>query len=290
MQTLDRVTLVTGADSGLGRTVAESLSRTGRVVTAGIGPHVDVQADLTTRSGRMHLVAAVRDIVGDRLDAFVAVAGSGSPRPSTVSLNYFGVTEVTSMLYDVLAASSAPSVVVVSSSSTLNRGSGALVRAARSGDESRALAVAGWLAATGRGSKIYRSSKQALNHWVRTSAVERWAKRGITVNAVAPGIIATEALLETWDDDRALLEAALPQPLGAPGPVQPVADLICWMASERNRFMTGQVVYCDGGTDALTRGVRPLSVYLRYSARSLAHMVRVARRRARHEASQGATR
>ena len=234
------------------------------------------------------MATAVRNITGGRLDAIVAVAGSGAPHPNTVSLNYFGVTEVTSMLHVLLVASNAPTVVAVSSSSTLNRGNVALIRAAKNGDETRARAVAGRLTATGRGSQIYRSSKIALNHWVRATAVdEKWTKPGITVNAVAPGVIATDALLATWERDRDLLEAALPQPLGTPGPVLPIAYLICWMASERNRFMTGQIVYCDGGTDALTRKVRPHTVYLRYPPRTLVQMVRLARRRTPHTARQG---
>ncbi|HEX5597637.1 MAG TPA: SDR family oxidoreductase, partial [Micromonosporaceae bacterium] len=65
----------------------------------------------------------------------------------------------------------------------------------------------------------------------------------------APGIIATEAVTRSWPQERLLLETALPQPLGSPGPVKPVADLLAYLVSAENRFMTGQIVYCDGGTD-----------------------------------------
>ncbi|MCZ2262257.1 MULTISPECIES: SDR family oxidoreductase [unclassified Isoptericola] len=275
-----RTYVVTGADSGLGRAVADLLAARGRVITCGLADGVDVRADLTTTEGRADLVERVRSLGGGRVDGVVAAAGAGAPRPETVALNYFGATGVLEGLRDCLAASDAPAAVVVSSSSTLNRGSGALVRACRSGDERRALAVARRLTRTGRGSQLYRSSKAALNLWTRATAVSpEWTRDGIVLNAVAPGIVATDVVTRTWERDRVLLETALPQPLGAPGPVAPVADLLAFLVSRENRFTTGQVVYCDGGTDALTRGGRPQRVHLRYGVRAMATMAREARRR-----------
>jgi len=277
-----RTCVVTGADSGLGRAVADLLADRGdRVVRCGLTDDVDVRADLASPSGRDDLVAQVRSLVDGRVDGVVAAAGSGAPRPQTVALNYFGTVAVLEGLRPLLAASDAPAAVVVSSSSTLNRGSGALVRACRGGDEARALAAARRLVRTGRGSQVYRSGKAALNLWARATAVTpRWAGQGIVLNAVAPGIVATDVVTRTWERDRSLLETALPQPLGAPGPVEPVADLLAYLVSPANRFMTGQVVYCDGGTDALMRGGRPQQVYLRYRPRDLAAMWRASRRSA----------
>lgn len=152
-------------------------------------------------------------------------------------------------------------------------------RACLADDESRALAVARRLIRTGRGSQIYRSSKIALNLWTRsTSVTPRWAGQGIVLNAVAPGIIATDAVTRSWSEQRLLLGTALPQPLGAPGPVAPVADLLAHVVSPENRFTTGQVIFCDGGTDALKRGGRPQRVFLRYGVHEMRVMVAEARR------------
>src|SRR5690606_25067316 len=101
---------------------------------------------------------------------------NGAPQPETVALNYFGVVTVVEGLRDVLAASDTPAVTVVSSSSILNRGNHALVRACLGEDESTALATARQLVRTGRGSQTYRSSKIALqffilNRWTRSAAV-----------------------------------------------------------------------------------------------------------------------
>lgn len=178
-----------------------------------------------------------------------------------------------------LLASDAPAVAVVSSSSTLNRGSRSLVRACLGGDEDEALAKARRLVRTGRGSQLYRSSKIALNHWVRSAAVSaEVAGAGIVLNAVAPGVVATEIVMRTWERERVLLETALPQPLGMPGPVAPVADLLAYAVSSANRFMTGQAIYCDGGTDALVRGIRPQDVFLRYRPKQILTMLRESRR------------
>lgn len=279
MESNARVYVVTGADSGLGKAVADLLAAEARVITCGVGEEVDVRADLATVDGRTRLLAEVDARSGGRVDGVVAAAGIGAPRVETVALNYFGTIAVLEGLGPLLARSSAPAAAVVSSSSTLNRGSDALVRACLRGQESRALDVAGRLVRGRRGSQIYRSSKIALNHWIRSASVRaEWAGRGVVLNAVAPGIIGTEVVMRTWERDRRLLETALPQPMGAPGPVAPVAALLAHAVSPENRFMTGQVVYCDGGTDALVRGARPQRVFLRYRPREIVELVRESRR------------
>ncbi|HLR93740.1 MAG TPA: SDR family oxidoreductase [Jiangellaceae bacterium] len=279
MGSRSRVYVVTGADSGLGRAVADRLNGDGSVITCGLGSEVDVRADLTTANGRTSLVQEVCSMAGHHVDGVVAVAGMGAPRAETVALNYFGTVAVLEGLRNALAHSPAPAVAVVSSASTLNRGSRALVRACLRDDETKALAVARRLIRSRRGSQLYRSSKIALNHWMRTAAIQAgWAGRGIVLNAVAPGVIATEGVMQNWERERVLLETALPQPLAMPGPVQPVAELLAYAVSPENRFMTGQVLYCDGGADALARSVRPQQVYLRYGLRDIVTMVRESRK------------
>ncbi|PRB14172.1 SDR family oxidoreductase [Microbacterium sp. MYb62] len=279
METSTRAYVVTGADSGLGRAVADLLAVQGRVIACGVGDEVDVRADLATGEGRARFLAEVGSLSGGCVDGVVAAAGIGAPRVETVALNYFGTIAVLEGLGPLLARSSAPAAVVVSSSSTLNRGSDALVRACLRGQEAKALDVARRLIRRRKGSQLYRSSKIALNHWVRSASVRaEWAGRGVVLNAVAPGIIGTEVVMRTWEQERRLLETALPQPMGAPGPIAPVAALLAHAVSPENRFMTGQVVYCDGGTDALVRGARPQRVFLRYSPREIVTLVRESRR------------
>ncbi len=287
MDSDSRLYVVTGADSGLGRSVARLLAEQGRVITCGVTGEVDVNADLTTAEGRAQLVAEVDSLSGGQVDGVVAAAGIGAPRVETVALNYFGTVAVMEGLRPLLAKSPAPAAVVVSSSSTLNRGNASLVRACLRDNEAHALNVAGRLVRTGRGSQLYRSGKIALNHWVRRASVApEWAGSGVVLNAVAPGIIATELVMRSWERERRLLETALPQPLGSPGPVSAVAALLAHAVSPHSRFMTGQIIYCDGGTDALVRRARPQQLFLRYRLDDVWTMIRESRRLAREPAGR----
>jgi NAD(P)-dependent dehydrogenase (short-subunit alcohol dehydrogenase family) len=92
----------------------------------------------------------------------------------------------------------------------------------------------------------YAATKGGMNQMFRVMARE-WAPYGVTVNAVAPGYIETELTRGYLDRDnhRESLEALVPaERLGRPGEV---ADAVTFLASDRARFITGQVLYIDGG-------------------------------------------
>jgi len=92
----------------------------------------------------------------------------------------------------------------------------------------------------------YAATKGGMNQMLRVMARE-WARHGVTVNAVAPGYIETDltkAYLDI-DDHRESLESLVPaERLGHP---EEVADAVTFLASDRARFITGQVLYVDGG-------------------------------------------
>lgn len=92
----------------------------------------------------------------------------------------------------------------------------------------------------------YAATKGGINQMMRVMARE-WASCGVTVNAVAPGYIETELTRAHLDKDghRAELEALVPA--GRLGRASEVADTITFLTSDRAAFITGQVIYIDGG-------------------------------------------
>jgi NAD(P)-dependent dehydrogenase (short-subunit alcohol dehydrogenase family) len=92
----------------------------------------------------------------------------------------------------------------------------------------------------------YAATKGGVNQLVRVMARE-WAVHGVTVNAVAPGYIETDLTKGHLDKDgnREALERLVPaQRLGVP---EEVADAVTFLASDRAGFITGQILYVDGG-------------------------------------------
>jgi NAD(P)-dependent dehydrogenase (short-subunit alcohol dehydrogenase family) len=279
MTEISRVYVITGADSGLGFTLAQELKKKGTVITCGIGDDLDVKADLSSVEGRSKFIDEIKARSGGYIDGLALVAGIDSASALTVQLNYFGTIEVLKGLRALLASADQPSVVVVTSSSTLNKGSKALVKACLSGDEQRAINCSNRLVRLGFGSKIYRSTKMALNQIVRKWSIRPdWAGSGIVLNAVAPGVIDTEVVLKNWHTHGELFKASLPQPLGSPGPVAAIVGLIAFLLSSENRFTTGQIIYADGGTDALRRSDKPLKIYLKYTLKELIRLVKLAKK------------
>ena len=92
----------------------------------------------------------------------------------------------------------------------------------------------------------YGMSKSGLNGFVRTAALE-YARENITVNAVEPGYILTEAL-KTLGSEEELKAMAQCIPQGAMGRPEDVANTMLFLASEEACYITGQTIVVDGGS------------------------------------------
>ena len=106
-------------------------------------------------------------------------------------------------------------------------------------------------AATGAGGTqgAYAASKGGLNTLTKNLANE-WASKGVRVNAVAPGLVDTEMWGPTFEllgEEAVRRNFVKSVPLGRWGTADEIADVVCFLASNRATYVTGQVIRVDGG-------------------------------------------
>ena len=237
-----RTALVTGAESGLGRAIAEAFVDAGaRMVGADIGvpsPETGsvspagvtrLRVDVADRDGVAACVADALDLLGG-IDVCVNCAGIGGRSAAT---------DYPDELWDRVIATN------LTGSFAMARNVGAHMVARRSGSIVNIASVGGLVGYPG--SVGYQASKGAIVQMTRTLAVE-WGPSGVRVNAIAPGHIATELVQRQWEVEPELREFFLSRtPLGRLGDPADVANAAVFLASDAARMVTGQVLAVDGG-------------------------------------------
>ncbi|QNG20618.1 SDR family oxidoreductase [Rhodococcus triatomae] len=252
-----RTFLITGSASGIGAATSAHLRRQGAHVIGVDLRDADITADLATDEGRTTLAEQAGELTGGRLDGVVACAGVALFDPLTIKVNYFGAVATLESLRPLLAAGTDPRAVVISSVASVHPSDPAIVDAALAGDEEAAVDAARAAVDSGAGALVYGSSKAAIARWVRRTAITpEWAGAGIPLNAIAPGTIATpmiQAMLDT-EAGRQAIDGAVPMPLHGHARPEQIAPLLEWLTSPQNTHVTGQVIFVDGGADAVLRG------------------------------------
>ena len=257
---MTRTYLVTGSASGIGKATVERLHSDGHRVIGVDLKNADIEVDLSTEDGRAALVEQARELSGGVINGVLAVAGVLVSASPAVAVNHFGAVATLEGLRPFLAAADEPRAAVVATRAIIDEHDAKLLELIESGDEGSALAYADSLAATADaagGSIVYATSKFSLARWIRRNASsEAWAKSGIALNAVAPGVILspmTIPILET-EEGRATLDKHAPAPFGGPAAdPSAVANLLAWLTSPDNLFVTGQIIYIDGGAESIRR-------------------------------------
>jgi NAD(P)-dependent dehydrogenase (short-subunit alcohol dehydrogenase family) len=254
---MPRQVVITGSASGIGKAAAEMLSAAGDRVVSVDRRDADVVADLATRRGRTDAVAEVLDRTDGVVDVVLACAGTSSLTPMDVRVNFFGVVEVLDGLRPALAASAAPRVAVTSSISATQPHDPEVLAACLDLDEDRAVELAEKVHADGRGALLYATSKTAVTRWLRrTAPTDDWAGAGIAMNAVAPGVVVTPMTEELRSSAVGveMMTRAVPSRLGGWMAPEVVADALVWLVRPANAHITAQVLFIDGGAEAVVRG------------------------------------
>ena len=246
-----RVAVVTGAASGIGRQTAVILGAAGATVVLAdvdkdgleetasrIERAVVVPTDVSVRADVDDLAReAIR--AGDRIDVWANVAGiirtasilelTESDLDAVISVNLKGV---------VWGCAAAARVMTES-------GRGSIINVASLGGETPAPSLA-----------AYGMTKAAVIQLTRIVAAEL-APSGVRVNSVAPGLVETPMTARHWTSPDGTVDEQLRietlgrlgrSPLGIIGTPQDIAWAILYLASDVSRFMTGQVMRVNGGS------------------------------------------
>ena len=233
------IAIVTGGARGIGAALVERLARDGwSVIAADIAPapagelpaNVEpCRVDVTDRDQVQELMARIAAERG-RIDLLVNNAGITRQAPlaelswadwsAVVDVNLHGV-------FNCLQAAGRH---------MLDAGQGVIINISSVASE--------------RGSPArtaYSTTKAAINGLTRSAAVE-WARHGIRVNAVAPGYIVTGIYTAAVEAGRIREEDVLRRiPADRLGTLEEVADAVAFLSSPAARYITGQVIYVDGG-------------------------------------------
>lgn len=234
--------LVTGSTRGIGRAIAEALIGQGaRVVVSSEDARDTVRVaaelampgcpcDVSDDAALDGLVQfAVEELGGlDLLVCNAGIAGQAGPFAEidlgdydrVMTINLRSQVVLCNLALPHIAAVGGGSVVLISSLAGL-RGNGRI--------------------------NAYALAKAGVAQLARNLAVE-WGPRGVRVNAVSPGFIATELSQPLLDNRDFMARRMAMTPLRRPGTVQEVAGAVAFLAAEAGAFISGHNLVVDGGT------------------------------------------
>lgn len=241
--TTRKVALVTGASRGIGRAIAMKLCDDGFAVVVNYAGNTrlaeEVVAEIESRGGRALAVQAdiadeetVARLFGNTLEAFgrldVVVNNAGIMQMAKIT------TDAVDILDRTLATNLRGSWLIMAKAAEIMREGGRIIALSSS-----------VLAKSFPGYGAYIASKAGVEGLVKVLANELRG-RGITVNAVAPGPVATELFFEGKSEEQVAKIAAM-APLERLGQAEEIADAVAFLAGSQGRWVNAQILRVNGG-------------------------------------------
>ncbi len=244
----DQVVLISGASRGIGKAIAAGFVQRGSQViitgrdqetldgaTAELGggdyPATAIKCDVADPEAIRETVATVLESYG-RIDTLINCAGVNRRKAAL---------DVTDEDYDYVVDINLKGAFIFSREvgrHMVQRGGGAQINIA-SLNTDRPL----------KNVSPYALSKAGMGAMTRSLAME-WGPHGVRVNALAPGFILTDLTQKLWSDERMHAWGVANTPQRRLGLPDDMTGTAIFLASEASAFMTGQILYVDGGFTA----------------------------------------
>ena len=253
---MSKTLAMTGGATGIGAAIKQQLRELGHTVIVVDIKDADIVADLSTEAGCAQAVAEIEKLAPDGLDGFIPCAGLGpAARPPSLigDVNFFGAKLTTIGLRPLLEKKKGAVVIISSNSAPMAVHDTELVEAFAADDRVKAAALIN--ARPSGAHDAYTASKLALTRWMRANTPE-YARLGIRLNAIAPGITTTPLTDAAKQDDnvaQAMADFAAAVPSGREAVPDEIANGVLFLLSEQAAFCYGCVFFVDGGSDAMLR-------------------------------------
>ena len=238
-----RTALVTGASRGIGRAIAEQLGAAGHTVigTATTDNGAAAISDYMQSAGIKGCGKRLNVTEEDGIDNLLKEVGDEFGAP-TIVVNNAGITR------DNILMRMKPEEwddVLATNLSAAFRVARACVRGMTKAKWGRIINISSVVGSMGNaGQANYAATKAGVEGFGRALAREL-GSRSITVNAVAPGFIATDMTDVLPEEQKAALQSQIP--LGRLGDPGEVAAVVAFLASDAGAYITGETVHINGG-------------------------------------------